>query len=291
MDSRWRVALTPPASNWSAKAGPEILDVGAEVEAIAGYSPIEPPGQPAVVDVGIRFRASKGLRLGLADVSVRSPYAREGEFVRLGNLWPGLDGGWTTYGFRKQMPYIGSLEYVQVAGDQIRHDSGFETIDFGTVDLVRDDKNPLQLQLKEPRRVSVRSARGPTIRAIENNPTNYVGQKQPFLFMTVIVDDDGKNLPPLREGLQPRTRLISGNMQASVHYSRTINGKAVFEFLIIRPGLKPGPYRLKVFLFSRRIEAAVPFDLQIPVQRLPARRNDPALRTNPDLARLFSPSS
>jgi hypothetical protein len=180
---------------------------------------------------------------------------------------------------------------VRLAGDQIRHDSGFETVDFGTVDLVRDDKNPLQLQLMEPRRVSARSARGPTIRAIENNPANYLGQEQPFLIMTVIVDDAGKNLPPLREGLQPRTRLISGNMQASVRFSRTINGKAVFEFMIRQPGLKPGPYHLKVFLFSRRIETVTPFDLQIPVQRLPARRNDPARRTKPDLARLFSPSS
>jgi hypothetical protein len=297
-DSIWRLSLPPShASAPNAELRVSQVKLGnLKVKAVAGFRPSTGTPLASAVDVALQFGGASGPGWFLDKVRVSSLYGRNTTKSSWDNMALRSDGTDDFLYLQENMPYIEWMDAVRVQGRVMRTQTKEELVDFGEVELIPDSKTKNLLRFKNPESVVGRSNLGLVLRYCDGDFIPYLTNLPPGMHLKGSFRPVDPSVGFKSTVKTPKPEVLFAAPQASVQLYVTRPGREepAYTFMIRRPELKAGPYKLTLKLRRSVVVEQQPFDLRLPVQKLPLRTGwVPGGSTSfgsyvdPDLKKLF----
>jgi len=298
-DSIWRLPLPPsPASAPNPELRISQVKLGnVKVKAVAGVRPNTGPPTPSVVDVALQFGGAPGPGWFLDKVRVSSLYGRNASRSSWDNTALRSDATDDFLYFQENMPYIDWMDAVRVQGRVMHTQTKEELVDFGEVELIPDGKTKNLLRFKNPESVVGRSNLGLVLRYCDGDFIPYFTNLPPGMHLKGSFRPENPSVGFKSTVKTTKPEVLFAAPQASVQLYVTRQGREepAYTFMIRRPELKVGRYKLTLKLRRSVVVEQQPFDLRLPVQKLPLRTGwTPGGSTSfgsyvdPDLKRLLA---
>jgi hypothetical protein len=244
-----------------------------KVKAVAGFRPSTGTPLASVVDVALEFGGASGPEWFLDDVRASSLYGRKTTNSSYRNIALRNDGTDDFLYFQENMPYSEWMDAVRVHGRVMRTQTKEELVDFGEVELIPDGKTKNLLRFKDPESVVGRSNLGLVLRYCNGDFIPYMTNLPPGMHLKGSFRPVDPSVGIKSAVKTPKPEVLFAAPQASVQLYVTRPGREepAYTFMIRRPELKAGPYKLTLKLRRSVVVEQHPFDLRLPVQKLPLR--------------------
>jgi hypothetical protein len=274
-DSIWRLPL-PPSQASAPNPERRISQVklgNVKVKAVAGFRPSTGTPLASVVDVALQFGGASGPGWFLDKVRVSSLYGRKTTNGSYRNIALRNDGTDDFLYFQENMPYIEWMDAVRVQGRVMRTQTKEELVDFGEVELIPDGKTKNLLRFKNLESVVGRSNLGLVLRYCDGDFIPYMTNLPPGMHFKGSFRPVDPSVGFKSTVKTPKPEVLFAAPQASVQLDVTRPGREepAYTFMIRRPELNAGPYKLTLKLRRSVVVEQHPFDLRLPVQSLPLR--------------------
>jgi hypothetical protein len=274
-DSIWRLPLPPSrASAPNVELRVSQVKLGnVKVKAVAGVRPNTGPPTPSVVDVALQFGGAPGPEWFLDDIRVSSLYGRKTTNGSYRNIALRQDGTDDFLYFQENMPYIEWMDAVRVQGRVMRTETKEELVDFGEVELIPDSKTKNLLRFKNPESVVGRSNLGLVLRYCDGDFIPYMTNLPPGMHLkgSFRPVDPSVGFKSTVKTAKPEVLFAAPQASVQLYVTRPGREEPAYTFMIRRPELKAGPYKLTLKLRRSAVVEQHPFDLRLPVQKLPLR--------------------